>query len=222
MLHALRSTSKGLAASEINTNHSQDHYQTIFSTTGILALITSAEGESIGEPGIFIYQNSLVDVPRRRRKQITLSLECSSTVSVRNLAFRSFIHSGTGLCYIGCGQNVSEKRLWQTLNLKSYLRGQITCPSDLCVHQGLFFWPHELISASKLLTVVLTQQFSMLVLFVLNSLSLSQRRVLEWPQRPYDLRHRWPTTRWLYQPVLPALCPTQQVLCRKKLWKLCV
>ena len=86
MLHALRLTSKGLAASEINTNHSQDHYQTIFSTTGILALITSAEGESIGEPGIFIYQNSLVDVPRRRRKQITLSLECSSTVSVRNLA----------------------------------------------------------------------------------------------------------------------------------------
>lgn len=90
MLHALRSTSKGLAASEINTNHSQDHYQTIFSTTGILALITSAEGESIGEPGIFIYQNSLVDVPRRRRKQITLSLECSSTVSVRNLALEFY------------------------------------------------------------------------------------------------------------------------------------
>lgn len=144
---------------------------------------------------------------------------CIGVLFTAVLAFSRLL---ANLSCIGCGQNVSKKRLWQTLNLKSYLRGQITCPSDLCVHQGLFFWPHELISASKLLTVVLTQQFSMLVLFVLNSLSLSQRRVLEWPQRPYDLRHRWPTTRWLYQPVLPALCPTQQVLCRKKLWKLCV
>ena len=91
---------------------------------------------------------------------------CIGVLFTAVLAFSRLL---ANLSCIGCGQNVSKKRLWQTLNLKSYLRGQITCPSDLCVHQGLFFWPHELISASKLLTVVLTQQFSMLVLFVLNS-----------------------------------------------------